>query len=549
MMRTNLSNFQGAVDRAIETMRDADILNRIREVDHTVWRDSEDEIVNRLGWVNIADHMLTEVDGLKEFANAVRADGYDYTLLLGMGGSSLAPEVFSLTFGQADGYLALDILDTTDADAVRYIADQIDYSKTLFIVATKSGGTAETLSAFKYFYNRTADALGDANAGAHFVGITDPGSKLVTLGETYNFRKVFINDPNIGGRYSVLSFFGLVPAALLGIDLAQLLQSAIAEAQTDNALMLGGILGELAKAGCDKLTFITSDAIAPFGDWVEQLIAESTGKDSKGILPVVGENLGAPDVYGDDRLFVAIQLGDDQLDLSTIKSAGHPTVYLTMDSLYAMGAQFWLWEMATAIAGHVLGIHPFDQPNVESAKIIARQMIAAYAENGELPAQEAKITDGDIVVYGDAVGGSAAEALANFIEQASDGNYVALQAYVTPDDETWALLHRIRMHIRNGKHIATTSAYGPRFLHSTGQLHKGDAGNGLFIQITSDAVNDVDIPDVAGEDASAMTFGVLKLAQALGDQQALVDANRRVIRFHLGTDVHGGLAKLLGAFT
>lgn len=544
-MQAKLGDFQAVVDATVAEMQSADILSRIRDLDYTVWSDSEEEITNRLGWVDIADRMLSEVDTLTEFTDAVRADGYDYALLMGMGGSSLAPEVFSLTFGQADGYLALDILDTTDADAVRNIEAKIDFSKTLFIVATKSGGTAETLSAFKYFYNRTVEALGEDSAGEHFVGITDPGSKLLGIGEKFNFRKVFVNDPNIGGRYSALSLFGLVPASLLGIDVAKLLQSAVEESKSEDGLVLGGIMGELAKAGCDKITFITSESVAPFGDWVEQLIAESTGKKGKGILPVVGEALGEPDVYGDDRLFVAIQYGDDTIDLSALESAGHPVVTITMDDMYDMGAQFWRWEMATAIAGHVISIHPFDQPNVESAKIIARDMIAEYTEKGELPAQDAKITDGDIVVYGDDVtGDSAVEALNNFLAQINAGDYVSLQAYVTPDPKTWDLLNTIRMNIRDSKHVATTSAYGPRFLHSTGQLHKGDSGNGLFIQFTSDAVNDVDIPDNAGEDDSAMTFGVLKLAQALGDQQALLDVDRRVIRFHLGTDVNAGLSTL-----
>jgi len=548
-MQAKLGEYQAAVDKTVAGMGEANLLNRIFNLDYSVWKDDPEEITNRLGWVDIADRMLEETDRLTEFTNKVREDGYTYALLMGMGGSSLAPEVFSITFGQADGYLALDIVDTTDADAIRAIEADLNYAETLFIVATKSGGTAETLSAFKYFYNRTVEALGADNAGEHFVGITDPGSKLIDIGKEFDFRHVFLNDPNIGGRYSALSFFGLVPASLLGIDISRLLKSAVYESKTDNGLQLGGIMGELAKAGRDKITFITSDVVAPFGDWVEQLIAESTGKNGKGILPVVGEDLGNPSVYGDDRLFVAIQYDDDTIDLSALESAGHPVVYITMDDLYDMGAQFWRWEMATAIAGHVIDIHPFNQPNVESAKVIARQMIDEYTEKGELPAQDAKITDEHMVLYGDDVtGDSATEALYQFLAEVEAGDYVALQAYVTPDDKTWALLNDLRMSIRDSKHVATTAAYGPRFLHSTGQLHKGDAGNGLFIQITSDAVEDVDIPDNAGDEASAMTFGVLKLAQALGDQQALLDADRRVIRFHLGTKVHAGLERLATTF-
>ncbi len=550
-MQAKLGEYQAQVNSARQGMASANIMARIGDHDHTVWKPNPDEITNRLGWIDIADRMVAEVNGISDFVTEVRSSGYTHTLLMGMGGSSLAPEVFSMTFGVADDYLSLEVLDTTDADAVRAIDAKLDYSKTLFIVATKSGGTAETLSAFKYFYNRTAEELGAEKAGEHFAGITDPGSKLLDIGNTYNFRHIFVNDPNIGGRYSALSFFGLVPACLLGIDVTRLLKSAI-DASANDAEELGTIMGELAKVGRDKITFITSNEIASFGDWVEQLIAESTGKEGKGIVPVVGEALGAPDVYGEDRFFVHLQLEDDDSDssaLAELESAGHPLVHIQLDSLYDLGSQFWVWEMATAVAGHHLNIQPFDQPNVESAKILARQMIDAYTESGELPAQDAKITDGDIVVYGDDVHGmTAVEALIDFLAQISAGDYVTLQPYVTPDAETSDLLNTIRLHIRDIHQVATTSAYGPRFLHSTGQLHKGDAGNGSFIQFTSDAVEDVDIPDSAGSDESSMTFGVLKLAQALGDQQALIENNRRVIRFHLGTETVAGLQKLTEAF-
>lgn len=497
--------------------------------------------------------MQDEVARMSKLANDVRGDGYDYTLLLGMGGSSLAPEVLSKTYGVADGYLDLSIVDTTDADAIREIDAMIDISKTLFIVATKSGGTAETLSAFKYFYNRAIETVGEDNAGAHFIGITDPGSKLLDIAQKYNFRDTFVNDPNIGGRYSALSFFGLVPASLLGMDVSCLLEQATSDKRGENGLWMGAIMGELAKAGRDKITFITSDSIASFGDWVEQLIAESTGKNGKGIVPVVGEAIGSPDVYGDDRLFVYIHMDDDTSDLSAVgalEAAGQPVVHIQLSDVYELGAQFFLWEMATSIAGHIIGIHPFDQPNVESAKIIARDMITAYSESGELPSQEIALSDSGIDVYGSNVTGTTVvDTLKNFLQQAQAGDYVTLQPYVKPDTKTDELLNAIRLHIRDTLKVATTSAYGPRFLHSTGQLHKGDNGNGLFIQFTSDAVDDVDIPDEAGQDTSSMTFGVLKLAQALGDSQALLDNNRRVIRFHLGTDVNGGLKRFTSAFS
>jgi hypothetical protein len=422
-------------------------------------------------------------------------------------------------------------------------AERLTPARTLFIVATKSGGTVETLSFFKYFYNWTVEALGREEAGQHFVAITDPGSKLVDLANHYHFRDIFLNDPNIGGRYSVLSYFGLVPAALVGVDVRGLLQNALTVAcgcdscvslDDNQGAWMGAILGELAKAGRDKLTIVTSSAIASFGDWVEQLIAESTGKEGTGILPVVGEPLGPPEVYGDDRLFVHLRLdGDDSADaaLAVLEAAGHPVVRLYLHEPYDLGGQFFLWEMATAVAGHRLGINPFDQPNVEAAKVLARDMVAAYRETGTLPGSD--------------YAAPTPEHLEAFMRHAGPSDYVALQAYVQPTPATDAALQALRTHLRNRYKLATTLGYGPRFLHSTGQLHKGDGGNGLFIQFTADDPQDTPIPDEAGAQRSSMTFGVLKAAQAMGDQQALLEAGRRVIRFHLGADVVGGLTGLV----
>jgi hypothetical protein len=384
---------------------------------------------------------------------------------------------------------------------------------------------------------------------------------LVDVANKYRFRDIFLNDPNIGGRYSALSYFGLVPASLLGVDTQRLLEQALVDksgcescvAAGQNAgAWLGAAIGELAKAGRDKITFIISPAIASFGDWVEQLIAESTGKSSTGILPVVGEAVGNPDQYGSDRLFVYLHMDDDTHDepaIAALEAAGHPVVHIQLSDLHGLGGQFFLWEMATAVAGYRIGIQPFNQPNVESAKIIARQMIAAYIESGNLPEQNAALRDNGMAVYGAVVTGTnVIEALKSFLNQARTSDYVTLQAYVTPGRETDEALNTLRLRIRDSLNVATTSGYGPRFLHSTGQLHKGDAGNGLFIQFTSDPVEDVAIPDEAGAVQSSMTFGVLKLAQALGDQQALLENNRRVIRFHLGTDVQGGLNYFSTAF-
>jgi glucose-6-phosphate isomerase len=479
-------------------------------------------------------------------AREVRAEGYTDVLLIGMGGSSLAPEVFYRTFGDSEEGLDLAVLDTTDPDAVRAYDEQLDPAKTLFIVSTKSGGTVETLSGFKYFYNRVVEAVGEADAGDHFIAITDPGSKLVDIARKYNFRAVFLNDSTIGGRYSALSYFGLVPAALVGVDVARLLDRAQAEAcnadacndpvDGDNrAARLGAILGELAKAGRDKLTIIASPPLASFGDWVEQLIAESTGKEGKGILPVVGEPVQSPAAYGDDRLFVYLHLeGDDTYDeaVAALAEADQPVVELRLRDLYDLGRQFFLWEMATAVAGYRLGIQPFDQPNVESAKVRAGEMVSAYSETGELPEGESAPL--------------AAGALHDFLAQAQPGDYISLQAYVPPTVESDEALQALRQELLQRYRLATTVGYGPRFLHSTGQLHKGDAGNGIFVQFTSDPQADVAIPDEAGRPESSMTFGVLKMAQALGDAQALQDEDRRLIRFHLGTDVVGGLERLMG---
>ncbi|MFQ5594304.1 MAG: bifunctional transaldolase/phosoglucose isomerase [Anaerolineae bacterium] len=545
----SLDPYEITVDTALAEMAENQVLARIWARDHTVWKPEPIEITNRLGWLHIAEAMAEEVDRLEALAEEVRANSYTDVLLLGMGGSSLAPEVFSKTFvGRIGNSPNLAVLDSTDPGAVLAQAEGLDPARTLFIVATKSGGTVETLSLFKYFYNWTSDALGASEAGQHFVAITDPGSKLERLAERYRFRATFLNDPNIGGRYSALSYFGLVPAALVGVDVSRLLDRALAAscacdscitAQENPGAWLGVILGELAKMGRNKLTIVTSPEITSFGDWVEQLIAESTGKEGKGILPVVGEPLGPPDVYGDDRLFVYLEIRDWRLEIASnlqspisnlLENAGHPVVRFHLHDLYDLGGQFFLWEMATAVAGHRLDINPFDQPNVESAKVRAREMVEAYRKEGTLPAVESAPLTSD--------------ALDAFLAGAEPGAYIALQAFVQPTAETDAALLALRTRLRDRTKLATTVGYGPRFLHSTGQLHKGDAGKGLFIQFTADDPRDVPIPDEAGSPESSITFGVLKAAQALGDRQALMDAGRQVIRFHLKEDVVGGLKQL-----
>ena len=550
-MDASLNGYTGVVNAALDQIRDTEVMKRIWRHDHTVWRADPAEITNRLGWLHMPEVMPENVARIMGLVDAVRADGYTHALLLGMGGSSLAPEVFYKVYGQpasaTNTYLELGIVDSTDPDMLRARAAGLDLAKTLFIVATKSGGTAETLSAFKHFYNETMAKVGAANVGQHFIAITDPASKLVDIANTYDFRATFLNDPNIGGRYSALSYFGLVPAGLVGVDLSKLLdraQTMACNAESSNCPVggdnagarLGAIIGVLAQQGRDKVTIVASPTIASIGDWVEQLIAESTGKDGKGILPVVGEPAGAPNSYGSDRLFVYVRLdGDTTHDgaIEALRQAGQPVVTLTLQDRYDLGGQFFLWEMATVVAGMIIDIQPFDQPNVEAAKIVARQMVAEYMAKGELPIGESAPVTGD--------------ALQQFLAQAAAGDYISVHAYIAPTVGTDAALAVLRTRLRDKLKLATTVGYGPRFLHSTGQLHKGDGGNGLFIQFTSDPVADVPIPDEAGKTASTMSFGVLKNAQALGDAQALRDANRRLIRFHLGTDVVDGLNKLAGA--
>jgi transaldolase / glucose-6-phosphate isomerase len=536
-----LHEYQPAVDAALREMEDKNVVGRIWAHDHTVWKPEPTEITNRLGWLDIAESMIEQIDCLEALAEDVRDGGYTHALLLGMGGSSLAPEVFRKTFGVPPGCLDLAVLDMTDPAALLYHAKRLDPAHTLLIVATKSGGTAETLSFFKFYYNWMVQAVGQENAGAHFIAITDTGSKLAALAQEYDFRATFLNNPNIGGRYSALSYFGLVPAVLLGIDVEMLLNRTLtmscncqacncSAGGNNGGALLGAAMSEIASAGRDKLTLVLSPEIASFGDWVEQLIAESTGKEHRGILPVVGEPLGDPSVYREDRFFVYLRLnGDDTYDasLQALQDAGHPVARLQLRDIYDLGQQFFLWEIATAIAGHRLKINPFDQPNVEAAKILAREMVTVYTETGHLP---------------EAVSAPLAQdQLLSFLNQARPGDYIALHAYVQPTPERARALSILRVRLRDRYRLATTIGYGPRFLHSTGQLHKGDAGNGLFIQLTDDTSTDVPIPDEAGSPTWSISFGVLEEAQVQGDQQALLAANRRVIRFNLGTDVVGNL--------
>jgi len=530
-IKSHFGSFQTSIESALAELGENRIIPRIWNHDHTVWQSEPTEISNRLGWLDIANRLRSKIDRLQALKESLVQDGYTKALLLGMGGSSLAPEVFAKTFRYEVNGLDLAVLDSTDPGAVLAYQKSLDLHKTIFIVSTKSGGTVETLSFFKYFYNQVCEMVGEENAGAHFIAITDPGSKLEALAEQFHFRETFLNDSHIGGRFSVLSFFGLVPASLIGLDIEKLINSAIATAQacgTNNPLkqnpgaLLGAVMGALAKLGRDKITFISSSEISSFGDWVEQLIAESTGKEGQGILPVVGEPLGVPQVYGNDRIFVHLRLGEDHSDLTALKAlaqSGHPVLHLQLIDKYDLGGQFFLWEFATAVASYFLNINPFNQPNVESAKVQARKMVAEYENTGKLP-------EADFVPL-------TRETLTRFLDNPAPGTYICLQAYLNPTPEAEAVLKNLRQKLRDRYKVATTLGFGPRFLHSTGQLHKGDQGNGMFIQITSQAANDLPIPDEPGRKSSRMSFQTLKMSQALGDAAALEAAGRKLLRFKI----------------
>lgn len=546
------------VDERIKKLSDENIVEKIWKKDHTVWSSDPTEISNRLGWLDSVEVTGKSVKEINEFVDEVRSAGFTHALLMGMGGSSLAPEVFRLTFGVNEGYLDLAVLDSTHPEVVMDNAKRLNPATTLYIVSTKSGGTVETFSFMKFFYNYVSHILGSEEAGKHFVAITDPGSGLQKVAEELNFRKIFLNDPNIGGRFSALSLFGIVPAALIGVDVEKFLSLAkdetvkckksSKEISENIASVIGVIIGAMGKKGIDKLTYIISPEFKFIGAWIEQLIAESTGKVGKGILPVDLESIETPDYYSSDRLFVYIKLNNDTTydeKVNQIKSKNFPILELELEDKLELGKQFFLWEFATAVTGWVMQIQPYDQPNVEQAKIVARKMMAEYQEKGKLPELNSSIEDKGIKVYGDVKANSIDEVLKSFLSDCKSGkNYVSIQAYLNPNEKTTEALQILRTSIQKKYKVATTLGFGPRFLHSTGQLHKGDAGNGYFIQFTSNIEEDLPIPENPGEESTSITFGILIKAQALGDRQALIDNKRKVITIDLGSDILNSLSAL-----
>jgi transaldolase/glucose-6-phosphate isomerase len=510
---------EGAVRARLEAARSEEVARRVWEKDPALWGGdaSTPELADRLGWLDVADRLQGELADLEAFRQACRDDGLTHVLLLGMGGSSLAPEVFRQSFGPSPDALELHVLDSTDPQAIRDAEAAVDLDTTLFVVSSKSGGTVETLSHFKHFHAKVAD-------GSRFVAITDPGSPLEQLAAEHGFRRVFQADPEIGGRYSALSHFGIVPAVLMGADARALLDGAVRAAERcrqpetregNSGLWLGVTIGELARRGRDKLTFVVDDAaIASVGLWLEQLVAESTGKRATGVLPVAGEPVGAPDVYGDDRVFVHLQGDGAKLDgqMRTLAHAGHPVITIPTGGAQDLGRLFFFAEFATAVAGWALGINPFDQPNVQEAKDATKAILEAGGADA--------IEPGDV---------------GRVLAEAGPGRYVAFMAYVAPGEEVDAAATELRARVRDTTKATTTFGYGPRFLHSTGQFHKGGPPSGLFVQLVGETGDDLDVP---GE---AYSFRTLKQAQAAGDLKALEGHGLQVVRVDLGADPAAGL--------
>ena len=518
-------------------------VKRLWDGDPSLW--TKDDEAKWLGWLRVSHEQIEHVGTFKAFADEIKNAGFKYAVVLGMGGSSLAPEVFSKTFGQQPGFPQLSILDSTDPAQVRAVEAALDLAKTLFIVSSKSGSTLEPNLYYEYFRSRVEATVGAANAGQHFVAVTDPGSNMEKVAKNAQFRHIFYGVPSIGGRYSALSNFGIVPAAAAGLDIERLLQGAERMVQacascvpaTDNpGLQLGAVLGILGRQGRDKVTIIASPAIFDLGAWLEQLIAESTGKIGKGLIPVDAEPLGAPAVYGNDRVFAYVRFSPEpdaaqDAAVDSIARAGQPVVHIDVGDRYDLGMEFFRWEFAIAVAGSVLGINPFNQPDVETSKIETRKLTEEFEKTGHLPPEDPFIRpDGNL-----------AAALRTHLDKAGAGDYLALLAYIPRNEANIKLLESARVAIRDAKHVATCVGFGPRFLHSTGQAYKGGPNSGVFVQITCDDANDLAIP------GRRYTFGVVKAAQARGDFAGARPAASPASRVHLGADVEQGLTALRDA--
>ncbi len=554
------AKLSAAVDSALTDWTKNDKMRRLWRADASLWSGTDEN--HWLGWLGITDDQVAHSAALTSLAAEVKQAGFKHALLLGMGGSSLCPEVLRLTFGKIEGFPELHVLDSTDPAQIKAIEAKIDLKSTLFIVSSKSGGTLEPNIYKQYFFTRVKEVVGEKEAGNRFIAVTDPGSKMQHVAENDKFRHIFAGVPSIGGRYSALSNFGMVPAAVMGIDILRFLNrteemvhacGATVPTADNPGLVLGAILGTAANNGRDKLTIIASPGISDLGAWLEQLLAESTGKSGKGIIPVDRENVAKPDYYGTDRVFAYLRLesAPDQsqdVAVAALEKAGHPVVRIAVQDPYAIGEEFFRWEIATAVAGSIIGINAFNQPDVEASKVATRKLTSEYEATGKLPAEEPFFEGDGVKLYADAKnadalkqGKSLAEILKTHLARAGQGDYFALLGYITMNPQNEGALQAIRHCVRDKKKVATVLGFGPRFLHSTGQAYKGGPNTGVFLQITCDNAVDIPVPD------QKYTFGVVKAAQARGDFAVLAERGRRALRVHLGKDVKAGLATLQAA--
>ena len=560
-MTAALGPAQAAVDATLADWRGNGKVDKLWAGDAALWSGTDE--AKWLGWLTIVENQKAHVAELEGIAEDIKKSGFEDALLMGMGGSSLCPEVLELTFGRAAGFPKMHVLDSTVPAQVRAFRAAIDPTSTVCIVSSKSGGTTEPNVFRQYFQAELQKALGDTPAGSRFIAVTDPGTKMERVARENGFRHIGYGDPTIGGRFSALSHFGMVPAAVMGLDVGAFLASAgemVAacgpgtDPRDNPGVHLGVILGTLAaEFNRDKVTIVASPGIGDLGAWLEQLIAESTGKTGLGLVPVDSEHLGAPAVYGADRVFAYIRLdsepsAEQDAVIEALGRTGHPVIEIHLADKREIAQQFYCWEIATAVVGSILGINAFNQPDVEASKIKTRELSEEYAKTGVAPA-ETPIAEGHgLKLFTDprnaealgAPGGDVATILKAHLDRIRIGDYFALTGYVQMDAANGALLQSIRHAVRDTKKVATTLGYGPRFLHSTGQLHKGGPNTGVFIQITSDDAEDLAIP---GE---TYTFGLLKQFQAMGDFAVLAERDRRALRVHLGADVPAGLKTLHG---
>ncbi|WP_324670991.1 bifunctional transaldolase/phosoglucose isomerase [Hymenobacter sp. GOD-10R] len=551
-----LGPYQSAIDSKKQEYQSSNFIDGFWQKEATLWTqnaEAQESIRSFMGWLRVAETMVPAAPALEQFAHDMKAAGYTHVVVMGMGGSTMAPIVFEKSFQKGEGFLEMLILDTTDPGTVRHIEESVPLETTLFIVASKSGTTAEPLAFGDYFYDKLKAIKGD-KAGENFIAITDPGSKFIKTAEELGYRRTFLNFTEVGGRFSALTYFGLVPAALYGLNVGELLERAIrmmracgayGATEQNPGLDLGVALGVLAQQGRDKMTLITPPSLSDLGLWLEQLLAESTGKEGKGILPVAGEPLAEPAIYGNDRVFVYVGYQneadeDNKQKLQALAAAGHPVITILMEDTLDLGQEFFRWEVATSIVGAVLGINPFDQPNVQAAKTATDRLMKEVTEKGSLPEETPALEADGVKYFTTATGNDATSLLSQFF-QAHPSDYVAVQAYLTETPALSNALEQLREYIQQHLHVATTFGYGPRFLHSTGQYHKGGPNTGLFLQLTADNPNDLPLP------GRSYTFGTLKNAQAQGDLVALRDNDRRTLHVQLGADASAGLHTLLKA--